>query len=82
MGKIKTMESTKKSNMPYAVVIGIAGGFATSGALAIAIAIYNDTNAAVMASAVAIFCSLLAVFLSSNDDSKRKSCTKTKTLNA
>jgi hypothetical protein len=63
-------------------VIGIAGGFATSGALAIAIAIYNDTNAAVMASAVALFCSLLAVFLSSNDDSKRKSCTKTKTLNA
>jgi len=80
MGKIKTMESTKKSNMPLRRGDGIAGGFATSGALAIAI--YNDTDAAVMASAVTLFCSLLAVFLSSNDDAKRKSCTKTKTLNA
>ncbi len=75
------MKPTKKSIKGlYAVVIGIAGGFATLGALAIAI--YHDTEAAEIASIVAIFCSLIAVFISGSDDSKRKFCTKTKIFNA
>ena len=51
------MEPTKKSNKGrYALVVGIASGFATLGGLSIAI--YKDTDAAEISAAVAIFCSL------------------------
>jgi len=72
------MEPTKKSNRDvYAVVIGIAGGFATLSVLAIAI--FDDADAAGISSALTIFCSMLAIFLGTNE--KSKPCTKTKTLN-
>ena len=72
------MEPTKKSNKGrYALVVGIASGFATLGGLSIAI--YKDTDAAEISAAVAIFCSLIAVFISV--DEKGKTCTKTKPLN-
>ena len=73
------MEPTKKSNKGrYALVVGIASGFATLGALSIAI--YSDTDAAEISAGVAIFCSLLAVFLS-NPEEKAKSCANTKIVN-
>ncbi|CAN5312813.1 hypothetical protein BH10BAC4_BH10BAC4_02990 [soil metagenome] len=73
------MEPEKKSNkVRYALVGGIASGFATLGALSVTI--FNDTDAAEISAAVAIFCSLIAVFITG--DEKAKSCTKAKTLKA
>jgi fluoride ion exporter CrcB/FEX len=73
------MESPKKSTKGrYALVVGIAGGFATLGTLSIAI--YKNTDAAEISAVVAIFCSLIAVFISG--DKKGKPCAETKTFNA
>ncbi|CAN5382343.1 hypothetical protein BH09BAC3_BH09BAC3_13900 [soil metagenome] len=73
------MESKKNSGKGrYAVAIGIAGGFMTL--VILAAAIFDDNDAAEISSALAIFCSMLAIFLGST--AKNEPCTKTKTLNA
>ncbi len=70
------MKSMRKSSKGrYALVVGIASGFATLATFAIAI--YNDTQAAVTFAGLAIACSLLALFLNS-DEIKKEYCLRPK----
>ena len=75
------MKATKKisSNGKWSLVIGMASGFATLATFSIAI--YNDTQAAVIWAGLAIASSLLVLFLN-NKETKGKYCTKINTLNA
>ncbi len=73
------MDPRRKSNKGrYALVVGMAGGLATL--VALSIAVFGDVYAAEISAVLAIFCSLIAVFISG--DEKGKTCSETKTLNA